>query len=155
MILLNKILLPTCHWWQQSVHSDYGKYATTLQNCITYTVSKLLILWIFNNYLLCYKNIRHNLPQDVQRKQDVWYSWPDAWHASDILWIISPHAWQTTSQQPQSSACLQVDARHSDNKKLSYRQGTARCVLSVVILPVATQQCRNYLYNKSWPNRWY
>ena len=35
------------------------------------------------------------------------------------------------------------------DKKLSYRRGTARCALSVVILPVATQQCRNYLYDKS------
>ena len=34
-------------------------------------------------------------------------------------------------------------------KKLSYRRGTARCVVSVEILPVATQQCRNYLYDKS------
>ena len=22
-------------------------------------------------------------------------------------------------------------------------------------MPIATQQCRNYLYDKSWPNRWY
>jgi len=35
------------------------------------------------------------------------------------------------------------------NKKLSYRRVTARCVLSVEILPIATQQCRNYLYDKS------
>jgi len=35
------------------------------------------------------------------------------------------------------------------NKKLSYRRVTARCVLSVVILPIAMQQCRNYLYDKS------
>ena len=43
------------------------------------------------------------------------------------------------------------------NKKLSYRRGTARCVVSVKILPIATQQCtdlsnslaRNYLYDKS------
>ena len=41
------------------------------------------------------------------------------------------------------------------NKKLSYRRGTARCVVSMEILPIATQQCRNYLYDKSWPNRWY
>jgi len=41
------------------------------------------------------------------------------------------------------------------HKKLSYRRVTARCVLSVVILSVTTQQCRNYLYDKSWPNRWY
>ena len=35
------------------------------------------------------------------------------------------------------------------NKKLSYRRVTARCVLSVVILPITTQQCRNYLNDKS------
>jgi len=35
------------------------------------------------------------------------------------------------------------------NKKLSYRRGTARCVVSVEILPIATQQCRNHLYDKS------
>jgi len=34
-------------------------------------------------------------------------------------------------------------------KKLSYRRGTARCVVSVEILPIATQECRNYLYCKS------
>ena len=33
--------------------------------------------------------------------------------------------------------------------KLSYRRGTARCVVSVETLPNATQQCRNYLYDKS------
>ena len=41
------------------------------------------------------------------------------------------------------------------NKKLSYRRGTARCVVSIEILPIATQQCRNCLFDKSWPNRWY
>jgi len=35
------------------------------------------------------------------------------------------------------------------DKKLSYHRGTARCVVSVEILPIATQQCRNYLYDKS------
>ena len=34
-------------------------------------------------------------------------------------------------------------------KKLSYRRGTARCVVSIEILPIVTQQCRNYLYDKS------
>jgi len=34
-------------------------------------------------------------------------------------------------------------------KKLSYRRGTARCVVSVEMFPIATQQCRNYLYDKS------
>ena len=36
-----------------------------------------------------------------------------------------------------------------DTKKLRYRPGTARCVVSVEVLPIATQQCRNYLYDKS------
>jgi len=36
-----------------------------------------------------------------------------------------------------------------ENKKLSYRRGTARCVVSMEILPIAVQQCRNYLYDKS------
>jgi len=40
-------------------------------------------------------------------------------------------------------------------KKLSYCRVTARCVLLAVILPVAMQQCRNYLYDKSWRNWWY
>ena len=35
------------------------------------------------------------------------------------------------------------------DKKLSYRRGTARCVVSIEILPIVTQQCRNYLYDKS------
>jgi len=35
------------------------------------------------------------------------------------------------------------------DEKLSYRAGTARCVVSVEILPTATQQCRNYFtYDK-------
>jgi len=41
------------------------------------------------------------------------------------------------------------------NKKLSYRRGTQRCVVSVEILPIAMQQDRNYLYDKSWTNRSY
>ena len=39
--------------------------------------------------------------------------------------------------------------KEEKNKKLSYRRGTARCVVSIEILPTATQQCRNYLYDKS------
>ena len=37
----------------------------------------------------------------------------------------------------------------TEHKKLSYRRGAARCVVSVEILPIATQQCSNYLYDKS------
>ena len=35
-------------------------------------------------------------------------------------------------------------------KKVSYCREIARCVVSVEILLIATQQCRNYLYDKSW-----
>ena len=31
------------------------------------------------------------------------------------------------------------------DKKLSYRRGTARCVVSVAILPIAKQQCKKLL----------
>ena len=34
---------------------------------------------------------------------------------------------------------MQLNIRTYHNKKLSYRRGTARCVLSVKILPIATQ----------------
>jgi len=54
-----------------------------------------------------------------------------------------PAAWNFL---PTSTTLL--TAVHSD-KKLSYRRGTARCVVSVEILPITTQQCRNYLYDKS------
>ena len=60
------------------------------------------------------------------------------------------------------TACATADVPDAEqtqiapsNKKLSYRRGTARCVMSIEILPIATQQCRNYLYDKSWPNWWY
>ena len=41
----------------------------------------------------------------------------------------------------------QLNLPHGTNyyKKLSYHRVTARCVLSVVISPITTQQCRNYL----------
>ena len=38
---------------------------------------------------------------------------------------------------------------HCCNMKLSYRRGTERYIVSVEILQIATQQCRNYLYDKS------
>jgi len=45
--------------------------------------------------------------------------------------------------------CIRGRYLAANHKKLSYRRGTARCVVSVEILPIATQQCRNYLYDKS------
>jgi len=43
----------------------------------------------------------------------------------------------------------QMAGTYSQYKKLSYRRRTARCVVSVEILPFVTQQCRNYLHDKS------
>jgi len=51
----------------------------------------------------------------------------------------------TVQGVPKSEAMLAARI----DKKLSYRRGTARCVVSIEILPIATQQCRNYLYDKS------
>ena len=55
---------------------------------------------------------------------------------------------------PGLSQCIS----RKDYKKLSYRRVTAQCVLSVVILPITTPQCRNYLYDKpmvwSWRFSW-
>ena len=39
-----------------------------------------------------------------------------------------------------------IHTLYTNYKKLSYQQ----CVVPVEILPTATQQCRNYLYDKSW-----
>ena len=56
------------------------------------------------------------------------------------------------SEGPHYTGCKVTDHANSDfiaYKKLSYRRGAARCVVSIEILPIATQQCRNYLYDKS------
>ena len=64
----------------------------------------------------------------------------------------------TTASPPESSSkqalvsalvCEYQRLLSVKNKKLSYRRGTARCVVSAEILPIATQQCRNCLYDKS------
>jgi len=54
-----------------------------------------------------------------------------------------------SSRAVRDTACEECNSRPINNKKLSYRRVTARCVLSVVILPITTQQCRNYSYDKS------
>jgi len=51
------------------------------------------------------------------------------------------HRWQS----PWSGGAKPPEA----DKKLSYRRRTALCVVSIEILPIAMQQCRNYLYDKS------
>ena len=73
------------------------------------------------------------------------------------LWVkkFKPvNIWQSYKQERDCLMHLCALPTHC-YKKLSYRRVTARCVLSVVILPIATQQCRNYLYDKSWRNWWY
>ena len=55
-----------------------------------------------------------------------------------------------TDRQTQTLGIYRASiASRGKNKKLSYRRGTARCVVSIEILLIATQQCRNYLYDKS------
>ena len=61
----------------------------------------------------------------------------------------------TLSQTPYLEYIATASRSRHQHKKLSYRRGTARCVVSIEILPIDTQKCRNYLYDKSWPNRWY
>ena len=55
-----------------------------------------------------------------------------------------------STHQPTKLITIQYSSKYMYmHKKLSYRRVTARCVLSVVILQITTQQCRNYLYDKS------
>jgi len=69
----------------------------------------------------------------------------------------SPPGWPSTSSCCYTVVTLFDLTQHPTrvNKKLSYRRVTARCVVSVEILPNSTQQCRNYLYDKSRTNRSY
>jgi len=87
---------------------------------------------------------------DVVHPGREWPSSPSCtWHCSLHYLFL-----QATSLFPHGVTIV-WRSQQTGNKKLSYRRGTARCVVSIEILPIATQQCRNYLYDKSWPNRWY
>jgi len=55
----------------------------------------------------------------------------------------------TTTRNRRGMRMRKSNEQINNYKKLSYHLVTARCVLSVVILPIATQLCRNYLYDKS------
>ena len=68
----------------------------------------------------------------------------DLVYVVDIVVQTRTGYWHRTASWPRNNI-LKV-LRY---KKLSYRRVTARCVLSVVILPITTQVCRNYLYDKS------
>ena len=81
---------------------------------------------------------------------------PTRWQQKSTGVDMSPCAYcffltedeQTDRPKPMLHALGYKRDQHN-NKKLSYRRGTARCVVSIEILPVATQQYRNYLYDKS------
>ena len=45
-----------------------------------------------------------------------------------------------TGSAREAGAAAELAASRKEDKKLSYRRVTARCVLSVVILPITTQQ---------------
>jgi len=51
-----------------------------------------------------------------------------------VFWVVADHVFSNTGHISQTRAVVY--------KKLSYRRGTARCVVSIEILPIATQQCR-------------
>ena len=51
----------------------------------------------------------------------------------------------TTQARIRQSKEMYYNKKINTNKKLSYRRGTARCIVSVEILPIATQQCRNFV----------
>ena len=64
-----------------------------------------------------------------------------------LLVKISTHSVATRlSFRGLAAVCI---AQAREDKKLSYHQETVRCFVSVEILPIATQQFRNYLYDKS------
>ena len=71
--------------------------------------------------------------------------------ADRLAWVKQLKAMHVLYQEKDRQYWRRKIAESSGNmnKKLSYRRVTAQCVLSVVILPIVTQQCRNYLYEKS------
>ena len=69
------------------------------------------------------------------------------------LTLNKPFSLKLNDARRKYFTCFKIDTLII--KKLSYRRVTARCVFSAVILPITTQQCRNYFYDKSWPSRWY
>jgi len=81
----------------------------------------------------------------------------DPWTAIIFTVVRQTRTPSQTANQPKRSQLSAILERPTLNqppcmqsisiryKKLSYRRGTARCVVSVEILPIATQQCRNYL----------
>jgi len=104
-------------------------------------------------------------PSSNHRPQRNTTRWQHAFPDTDIVFqyhkipVISSHALvrlANTLLKDSNNAdrFLAISSTVSKKKKLSYHRGTARCVVSVEILPTATQQCGNYLH-KSWTNQSY
>jgi len=94
------------------------------------------------NYLSIYRTVLHKICRvgrtlAVDERSKVIFSICQrslSWHP--IFCLLNPHLFITLYL----------------HKKLSYCRGTVWCAMSVEILPTATQQCRNHLYDKSWTN---
>ena len=78
-------------------------------------------------------------------------AWPWYGHRAHVyvqtVYVAYPKVLRVDSLPRNVSPASQFTIRYEMlfYKKLSYRRGTARCVVSIEILPIATQQCRNYL----------
>jgi len=62
--------------------------------------------------------------------------------------VVGAEQWSRSQHYVRKHSCKRHTRTRYD-KNLSYCRVTARCVLPVVILPITTQQCTNYLYDKS------
>jgi len=111
---------------------------STLSNQIFFSLKSNRRTWFnhdLNQLTIC---LAHHWPGDTCGR-----------HRSTWRWPRTRTEWWTGA----TGRTLRRNSPHIrpvEHKKLSYRRGTARCVMSVEVLPVATQQCRNYLYDKSW-----
>jgi len=84
-----------------------------------------------------------------------WPSWQHHKNCRGIIIITITITYWCCNESPTVKITSYKWAANLMYKTLSYRRGTARCVVSVEILPIATQQCRNNLYDNSWTNRSY
>jgi len=110
---------------------------------------------VFQRLLATVFSVRRRLTGCTQRRRSASHSTINALQVHIIIIIVVVVVVDGTVVVVQVVLARYVEVRPartiaSQNKKLSYRRGTARCVVSVEISPVATQQCRNYLHDKSW-----
>jgi len=161
------------------VLETFRRWFITTRRCVraAYAVAVCLLIWLFVRLSVTHKSVcgRQDLCNGrvsvrpsaslIRRSRTaVMINWYLAWSfLSPFLHYVirkfgylqkgyfplefCPKLWLRKFHHGMSIVC--------HHKKLSYRRGTARCVVSIEILPIATQQCRNYLYDKSLPNRWH